>query len=171
MNDYYDILNVDKGSSKDEIKKAYRKVAMKYHPDKNPNDKNAESKFKDAAEAYSVLSDDKKKAQYDQFGHAGVNGNGFSSSGFTDLNDIFSNFSDIFGASGFGDIFGGGGRSRVQQKGTDLKVSIPVTLEEVFSGSDKTIKIKRLENCNKCNGIGAEKGAKPINCTGCNGSG
>ena len=171
MNDYYDILNVDKGSSQDEIKKAYRKVAMKYHPDKNPNDKNAETKFKEAAEAYSVLSDDKKKAQYDQFGHAGLNSNGFSSAGFTDLNDIFSNFSDIFGSSGFGDFFGGGTRSRIQRKGTDLKLSISVTLEEVFSGTEKTIKIKRLENCKNCNGIGAEKGAKPITCTGCNGSG
>ena len=93
---------------------------MKYHPDKNPSNAEAEAKFKEAAEAYSVLSDDQKKAQYDQFGHAGMNGNGFNAPGFTDLNDIFSNFSDIFGASGFGDFFGGGGgRTRRQQKGTD----------------------------------------------------
>ena len=170
MNDYYDILGVDKGSSKDEIKKAYRKVAMKYHPDRNPGDKSAEAKFKEAAEAYSVLSDDQKKSQYDQFGHAGMNGNGFNASGFSDLNDIFSNFSDIFGASGFSDFFGGGRSSR-QRKGKDLKLSIPVTLEDVFSGDDKTIKIKRLENCDSCNGSGAEKGAQPITCTGCNGSG
>ena len=93
MNDYYEILGIDKGSSKDDIKKAYRKVAMKYHPDRNPGDKEAETKFKEAAEAYSVLSDNQKKAQYDQFGHAGVNGNGFNASGFSDLNDIFSNSS------------------------------------------------------------------------------
>ena len=110
MNDYYEILGVDKGSSKDDIKKAYRKVAMKFHPDRNPGNKEAETKFKEAAEAYSVLSDNQKKAQYDQFGHAGVNGNGFNSSGFSDLNDIFSNFSDIF-EDFFGD-FGGSGRSR-----------------------------------------------------------
>jgi len=172
LNDYYDILGVDKGSSKDEIKKAYRKVAMKFHPDRNPDNKDAETKFKEAAEAYSVLSDDQKKAQYDQFGHAGMNGNGFNSSGFTDMNDIFSNFSDIFEASGFGDIFGGGGgRTRRQRKGTDLKLSIPVTLEDVYSGAEKSIKIKRLENCKSCTGSGAEKGAKPITCTGCNGSG
>lgn len=170
MNDYYDILGVDKGASKDEVKKAYRKVAMKFHPDRNPGNTEAEAKFKEAAEAYSVLSDDQKKAQYDQFGHSGMSGNGFNSSGFSDLNDIFSNFSDIFGSSGFGDIFGGGRSSR-QRKGKDLKLSIPVSLEDVFSGSDKTIKIKRHENCESCKGSGAEKGAKPITCTGCNGSG
>jgi len=170
LNDYYDILGVDKNSSSDEIKKAYRKVAMKFHPDKNPGNKEAETKFKEAAEAYSVLSDDQKKAQYDQFGHAGVNGNGFNASGFSDLNDIFSNFSDIFGSSGFGDIFGGGRSSR-QRKGKDLKLSIPVTLEDVSTGSEKTIKIKRLANCTSCNGSGAEKGAKPVTCSGCHGTG
>ena len=170
MNDYYDILGVDKNCTQDEIKKAYRKVAMKFHPDRNPGNKEAETKFKEAAEAYSVLSDNQKKAQYDQFGHAGINGDGFNSSGFSDLNDIFSNFSDIFGSSGFGDFFSGG-RASQQRKGKDLKLSIPVTLEDVYSGSDKKIKIKRYENCESCKGSGAEKGAQPITCTGCNGSG
>ena len=170
MNDYYDILGIEKSSSKDEIKKAYRKVAMKYHPDRNPGNKSAEAKFKEAAEAYSVLSDDQKKARYDQFGHAGVNENGFNASGFSDLNDIFSNFSDIFGSSGFGDFFNGG-RQGQQRKGKDLKLSIPVTLEDVFSGVEKTIKIKRYEECKACFGSGGKKGAKPIVCSGCNGSG
>jgi len=170
LNDFYDILGVSKDSSQGDIKKAYRKVAMKYHPDRNPGNKEAETKFKEAAEAYSVLSDNQKKSQYDQFGHAGINGNGYNASGFSDLNDIFSNFSDIFGSSGFGDFFNGG-RSSHQRKGKDLKLSIPVTLEDVSSGSDKTIKIKRYESCESCQGSGGEKGAQPITCTGCNGSG
>ena len=167
MRDYYEILNVSKSANADEIKKAYRKVAMKYHPDRNPDDKNAEDKFKEAAEAYSVLSDSDKKTRYDQFGHAGVNQN--ASSGFQgmDINDIFSSFGDIFGGSGFGDIFGGGQRSRRKSNGgaTNLKITIPLTLEEIYSGVKKTIKIKRLEKtvnsnaskCNYCDGMGEVK--------------
>ena len=159
MRDYYEILNVDKSSSKNEIKKAYRKIAMKYHPDKNPNNKEAEEKFKEAAEAYSVLSDDNKKSQYDQFGHAGLNQQGFGG-GFSnmDTNDIFSAFSDIFGG---GDIFGSNRRSRRNFDGNDLKISISLTLEEIFSGTNKKVKIKRWE----------KSGEKPHTCPKCSGSG
>ena len=159
MRDYYDILNVDKNASDNDIKKAYRKVAMKYHPDKNPNNKEAEEKFKEAAEAYSVLSDEDKKNRYDQFGHAGVNQDFGSSSGFSnmDVNDIFSAFSDIFGG---GDIFGGQSRRRRNFDGNDLKITISLTLEEIFEGTSKQIKIKRWEQageaskCSKCSGTG-----------------
>ena len=167
MRDFYDILGVSKSSSKDEIKKAYRKVAMKYHPDRNPDNKEAEDKFKEAAEAYSVLSDDNKRSQYDQFGHAGVNASsrqGFS--GGMNVEDIFNSvfgggaggFSDIFG----GDIFGGqSGRTR-QRKAENLKISISLTLEEIFEGTTKKIKIKRWEKstssspkkCSNCGGTG-----------------
>ena len=134
MRDYYEILGVNKGSSDDEIKKAYRKIAIKYHPDKNPDNKSAEEKFKAAAEAYSVLSDSEKRQRYDQFGHAGVNGAG-GAQGFSnmDVNDIFSAFGDIFGDSDniFGSMFGNQGRSRKRKGGSDLKISIPLTLEEL----------------------------------------
>ena len=160
MRDYYDILNVSKTSSKNDIKKAYRKIAMKYHPDRNPDNKEAEDKFKEAAEAYSVLSDDKKKAQYDRFGHAGLNQQGFGGSGgFSgmDVNDIFSAFSDIFGG---GDIFGNGSR-RNNRNGNDLKISISLTLEEIYTGVNKKVKIKRWEKSNQ----------NPTMCSNCNGSG
>ena len=172
MDDYYDILGVDKQASQNDIKKAYRKVAMKFHPDRNPGDKSAETRFKEAAEAYSVLSDDQKRAQYDQFGHAGMNGSGFNAPHFTDINDIFSSFSDIFQAAGFSDFFGGGSRGgRGRQTGGDLKISINVSLEEIYSGNEKNIKIKRLEPCEPCTGLGAKPGSKPIRCPACDGSG
>ena len=162
MRDYYEILNVDKNSSENDIKKAYRKVAMKYHPDKNQNNKEAEDKFKEAAEAYSILSDENKKARYDQFGHAGVNDGfgGGGSSGFSnmDVNDIFGSFSDIFGG---GDIFGRSGSRRKSYDGGDLKITIDLTLEEILSGTAKTIKIKRWEKTNK----------EPIKCSKCSGTG
>jgi len=167
MRDYYDILGVSKSSSTDEIKKAYRKVAMKFHPDRNPDNKEAEDKFKEAAEAYSVLSDSTKKNQYDQFGHAGVNNSASGFSSQMDANDIFSAFSDMFGGGGgspFGDIFGsnGGGRNQRARGAENLKISIPLTLEEIYEGTDKKIKIKRWEKsenksaskCVKCNGTG-----------------
>ena len=166
MRDYYEILNVPKTASANEIKKAYRKVAMKYHPDRNPDDKSAEEKFKEAAEAYSILSDPDKKNRYDQFGHAGVNQNA-GGGGFQgmDINDIFSSFGDIFGGGGgFGDIFGGGQRRSRRSNGgaTNLKITIPLTLEEIFSGAKKTVKVKRLERvlnanpskCAHCDGMG-----------------
>ena len=163
MRDYYEILNVSKSSSKDEIKKAYRKIAMKYHPDRNPDNKEAEDKFKEAAEAYSVLSDDNKKVQYDQFGHAGLNqgfGSGGGFSGGINVEDIFNS---VFGGGGFGDIFGGGfSNSRKRNfDGNDLKISIPLTLEEIFEGTSKTIKIKRWE----------KSGESPVKCSKCNGTG
>ena len=164
MRDYYDILGVQKDSSAVDIKKAYRKVAMKYHPDRNPDNQEAENKFKEAAEAYSVLSDEEKRQRYDQFGHAGVNQN---SAGFSnmDASDIFSAFSDIFGGGGspFADFFGGGSsRSNRKTAGENLKISIPLSLEEIYDGTTKKIKIKRYERsdatspvkCNKCNGSG-----------------
>ncbi len=175
MRDYYEILGVDKSASQNEIKKAYRKVAMKYHPDKNPGDSAAETKFKDAAEAYSILSDNDKRARYDQFGHAGVTGNGQGHPGFTDINDIFSNFGDIFesmGMGGFGDFFGSrsGGRQR-RTRGSDLKLTLPVTYEEILAGEDKTVKIKRFEVCKDCNGGGSQAGSHPESCEVCGGAG
>jgi len=168
MRDYYEILNVSKAATSDEIKKAYRKVAMKYHPDRNPDDKSAEDKFKEAAEAYSVLSDPDKKSRYDQFGHAGVN-QGATGAGFhgMDINDIFSSFGDIFGGGGggFGDIFGGG-RSRNRRNSnhgaSNLKITIPLTLEEIYLGTKKTIKIKRMEKT---------KNSNPAKCSHCDGMG
>ena len=165
--DYYDILNVSKSASKDEIKKAYRKVAMKYHPDKNPDNKQAEEKFKEAAEAYSVLSDDEKKSRYDQFGHDGVDqrfGGGFGGSGGMNVEDIFN--SVFGGGGGFSDIFGGGFSSSSSRKSNNnLKISIPLSLEEINEGISKTVKIKRFEKsktskaqtCEKCNGTGEIK--------------
>ncbi len=169
MRDYYEILGISKNADANEIKKAYRKVAMKYHPDKNPDDKSAEEKFKEAAEAYSVLSDEDKKNRYDQLGHQqyqqfGSQGQGFS--GGINVEDIFN--SVFGGAGGFGDIFGNsdffGSNSGGQKKkgGTDLKISIPLTLEEMYSGGSKKIKIKRLERI---------EGQNPSSCTTCNGNG
>ena len=174
MQDYYETLGVAKNANDGDIKRAYRKVAMKYHPDKNPGDSKAEEKFKEAAEAYSVLSDGDKRARYDQFGHAGVNQGDFS--GFSsnmNMNDIFDHFGDIFSSSGFGDFFGGGRRqSRSGQiRGSDLKITISLTLEEIFSGITKTVKINRLEPCDQCNGSGAAPGSQPTNCPSCQGSG
>ena len=171
MRDYYEILGVEKDANQSDIKRAYRKVAMKFHPDKNPGNKSAEEKFKEAAEAYSILSDNQKKAQYDQFGHAGVN-QGFSGSHHMDLNDIFSSFGDIFSSSGFGDIFGrsGSGDSR-SNRGSDLKITIPLSLEEIYSGINKTIKIRRFESCESCEGSGSSAGSNPTNCSTCDGSG
>ncbi|MBC8478838.1 MAG: molecular chaperone DnaJ [FCB group bacterium] len=173
MSEYYDILGVGKSAAPDEIKKAYRKVAMKFHPDRNPGDASAEAKFKEAAETYTVLSDPDKKARYDQFGKAGVDGGGFQNGGvhFNNMEDIFSSFGDIFG--GFGDIFGGGRgrRGQGQQRGSDQKISIPLTLEEIQSGTEKTIKIKRFEPCEDCNSTGSAAGSTPTTCTVCNGTG
>lgn len=167
--DYYEVLEVSKSASADEIKKAYRKMALKYHPDKNPGDVAAEEKFKEAAEAYEVLSDDNKKARYDQFGHAGMGGaGGFGGGGFgggMNMEDIFSQFGDIFGGhfggGGFGG-FGGGGRQQV--RGSNLRVRIKLNLEEMVNGTQKTIKVKKMKlapgatakTCPTCNGSGAQ---------------
>lgn len=161
--DYYEILDVDKKASEADIKKAYRKMAIKYHPDKNPDDKDAEAKFKEAAEAYEVLSNPQKRQQYDQFGHAGMNGGGFGGGGHMNMDDIFSQFGDIFGDA-FGGAFGGfGGRSRGRTvRGSNLRVKLKLTLEEIAAGVEKKIKVNRLEQaqgveygtCVTCKGAG-----------------
>ncbi|HED05478.1 MAG TPA: molecular chaperone DnaJ [Ignavibacteria bacterium] len=176
--DYYEVLGVGRNATKEELKKAYRKLAMQYHPDRNPDDKEAEEKFKEAAEAYEVLSNDEKKAKYDRFGHEGVRGNGFGSQGFSDINDIFSHFSDIFGgASIFDDFFGGTSqRNRARRRGTgvrgsDLRVNLKLTLEEIAEGVSKIIKINKYVTCNECNGTGANDGTSIKTCPACHGSG
>ena len=164
--DYYEILGVDRSASKDELKKAYRKIAIKFHPDKNPDDKEAEEKFKEAAEAYEILSNDEKRQRYDRFGHQGVGGagGGFSGGGMN-MEDIFSQFGDIFGGGGspFDSFFGGGGRGgRRTRKGTNLRIKLKLTLEEVAHGVEKKIKVNRLivdpdtkfQTCSSCNGTG-----------------
>jgi len=176
--DYYEILGVAKTASKDEIKKAYRKVAMQYHPDRNPDNKEAEEKFKEAAEAYEVLSDDEKRARYDQYGHRGIRG-GQDFHGYSNINDIFSQFSDIFGGGGsiFDDFFGGGGNRRGGRRkgagtpGADLRVNLKLTLEEISSGVSKKIKLKRFVRCSTCSGSGSEGGTSKKQCSVCNGSG
>lgn len=173
--DYYEILGVDKSASEADIKKAYRKVAMKYHPDKNPGDAKAEEKFKEAAEAYEVLRDPEKRQRYDQFGKAGLNGaGGFGGGGFTDINDIFSHFSDIFGGmgGGFGGFGGFGGEARTQQyRGGDLRLKTRLTLEEISVGVTKKFKVKKQVKCNECSGSGCESGHHPELCSTCKGSG
>ena len=163
--DYYEILGVDKSATKDEMKKAYRKIAIKYHPDKNPDDKEAEEKFKEAAEAYDVLSDDEKRQRYDRFGHEGVGGagGGFGGGGMN-MDDIFSQFGDIFGGGNpFESFFGGGGgRGQRTRKGTNLRIKLKLNLEEVANGVEKKIKVNRLtvdpetkfQTCSNCNGTG-----------------
>lgn len=176
--DYYDILGVERGADEKDIKKAYRKVAMKYHPDRNPDDKEAEEKFKEAAEAYEILSDPDKRARYDQFGHAGVNngagGGGFRGGGMT-MEDIFRQFSDIFGETGrggspFDDFFDTRRRSR-GQRGTNLRVKLALSLEEIATGVTKKIKVKKQRVCDQCNGSGARDASSVQTCTTCGGSG
>ncbi len=178
--DYYEILGVGKDADASAIKKAYRKVALKYHPDKNPGDKQAEDKFKEAAEAYSVLSDQDKKARYDRYGHAGVDpnmsgGGGFRGENMT-MDDIFSTFSDIFGDSGspfdsfFGGRGGGGTRSR-GQKGSNLRIKLKLSLSEISNGTNKKIKVRKQKTCDACNGSGAKDSSSIKTCGTCNGSG
>ena len=176
--DYYEVLGVDKNASADDIKKAYRKMAIKYHPDKNPGDKEAEEKFKEAAEAYSVLSDADKKARYDQFGHSGVEGAGPDfSGGFGNLNDILNDlFGGAFGGgfggfSGFGGGFGGGQRQQRVYRGRDIRVRVKLTLEEIAKGVDKEINIEKNVPCSDCNGKGAKNSSDIKNCPACNGTG
>lgn len=170
--DYYEVLEVQKGASKDEIKKAYRKLAMKYHPDRNPGDKAAEEKFKEAAEAYEVLSDDQKRARYDQFGHAGMSGAGGGGGFNMDINDIFSNFGDIFGGFGFGGFGGQRGSGQRVQKGSNLRVKVKLTLKEIAEGADKKLKVKKYCACQHCSGTGAQGGKSGTDtCPTCHGSG
>jgi molecular chaperone DnaJ len=168
--DYYEILGVSKGIDAKELKKAYRKLAMKYHPDRNPDDKDADAKFKEATEAYEILGDEKKRAAYDQYGHAGVDpnaaGGGFGGGG--------GNFSDVFGDV-FGDIFGGGGggggRRGGPQRGSDLRYTMDLSLEEAVRGIEKKIRVPTLTSCDPCGGSGAKPGTKPKTCGTCGGAG
>ena len=176
--DYYEVLEVPKTATADEIKKAYRKQAIKYHPDKNPGDKVAEEKFKEAAEAYEVLSDPQKRQRYDQFGHAGMGGaSGFSGGGMS-MDDIFSHFGDIFGGGSFSSFFGGGfggsrrgGPQTRVNKGSNLRVKVKLTLSEVANGVTKKIKVNKYVACDKCNGTGAFDSNSYSNCSTCHGSG
>jgi molecular chaperone DnaJ len=173
--DYYDILEVSKNASQEEIKKAYRKQAIKYHPDKNPGDKQAEESFKEAAEAYEVLSDAQKRQKYDQFGHAAFeNGGAGGFHGGMTMEDIFSQFGDIFGGfggfSGFGGFGGSGSRGGVT-KGSNLRVKVKLNLKEVANGVEKKIKVKKYVACDSCSGSGAQHGTAKDTCSTCRGSG
>ncbi|SMB89653.1 chaperone protein DnaJ [Hymenobacter roseosalivarius DSM 11622] len=166
--DYYEVLDVAKTALPEEIKKAYRKVAIKFHPDKNPDDPTAEDKFKEAAEAYEVLSDEQKRARYDRFGHQAGGSNG----GGPNMEDIFSQFGDIFGGGGFEGFFGGQNRGgRRVRKGSNLRIKLKLDLEEVANGIEKKIKVKRYVACNTCSGTGAKNGTDVKDCGTCHGQG
>ncbi|MEQ8324668.1 MAG: molecular chaperone DnaJ [Vicingaceae bacterium] len=172
--DYYEILGVSKTASETEIKKAYRKQALKFHPDKNPDDKQAEESFKEAAEAYEVLRDPQKRQRYDQFGHAGMKGGQGFGGGGMNMDDIFSQFGDIFGdafGGGFGGFSGGSRRGRRVNRGTNLRVKVKLTLDEIVNGVKKKIKVKKYLSCQECSGSGAEKGSGFSSCGTCHGSG
>jgi molecular chaperone DnaJ len=174
--DYYEVLGVSRSASDEEIKKSYRQLALKYHPDRNPGNKEAEDKFKEAAEAYEVLSDADKRRRYDQLGHDGLRGTNYRD--FTNVNDVFSAFGDIFGA-GFGggifdEVFGGGQRRRRAghgQPGSDLRIRLPLTLEEISTGVEKKLKVKRQKPCDTCKGSGAKGNSGRSTCPQCNGTG
>lgn len=177
--DYYEVLGISKGASEDEIKKAYRKMAIKYHPDRNPGNKEAEEKFKEAAEAYEVLHDPQKRQQYDQFGFNGPQAGGFGGfgGGGMDMDDIFSMFGDIFGghSGGFGGFggFGGdrGGSQKRVYRGSDLRLKVKLSLQDVASGVTKKFKVRKDVTCNHCHGTGAEGGSQPETCPTCHGAG
>jgi molecular chaperone DnaJ len=177
--DYYEVLGVSRSANPDEIKKAYRKAAMQFHPDRNPNNKEAEERFKEAAEAYEVLGDESKRRRYDQYGHDGLR-QGADYRGFSNVNDIFSSFNDIFGSTFGGSIFeevftGGRGRPRTRTQtgapGSDLKIRLRLTLEEIATGVEKKLKIKRWKPCETCGGGGAKPGSSKVTCKACNGTG
>lgn len=170
--DYYEVLGVDRGADNISIKKAYRKLAMKYHPDKNPDDSSAEERFKEAAEAYQILSDPQKRTRYDQFGHAGFQGFGGGNGGFHDVNDIFSAFGDIFGDFFGGTSAGRGARGgRRSHRGADLRYVLDVDLKDVLNGVKKEIEFEADINCVTCSGSGAKPGSKPEPCSTCGGAG
>ncbi len=173
--DYYEVLGVDKNASEEDIKKAYRKIAIKYHPDRNPDNKDAEAKFKEAAEAYDVLHDPQKRQQYDQFGFNGPGGmDGFGGGAGFSMDDIFSMFGDIFGGrGGFGGFsgFGGGGGGKRVSRGSDLRLKVALTLQEISTGTTKKFKVKKNIPCPHCHGCGAADGSQPETCPTCHGSG
>jgi molecular chaperone DnaJ len=171
--DYYEILGVPREATDQQIKSAYRKLALKYHPDRNPGDKDAEEQFKACAEAYAVLADSQKRQMYDRFGHAGVSGAGAGAGGFdpnvfVGFEDIFSNLGDMFG---FGDIFGGRRRRGGPQRGSDLRYDLEITFEESYEGTETSIQIPREETCDTCHGSGAAAGTSPETCSQCRGTG
>ena len=170
--DYYEILGVSKSASAEEIKKAYRKLALKYHPDKNPDDKTAEDSFKEGAEAYEVLSNSEKRSKYDRFGHAGVGGGhgGFGGGGMN-MEDIFSQFGDIFGAAGFGGFGGQSSRGRRVNRGTNIRIKVKLNLEEIAHGCEKKIKVNKYIPCSSCGGNGAQNASSYTTCSTCRGSG
>lgn len=173
--DFYEILGVSRNANDAELKKAYRQMALKYHPDKNPDNKEAEEKFKEAAEAYEVLSDPEKRSRYDQFGHDGVKNGGGGYGGGMSMDDIFSHFGDIFGGAfggSFGGFSGGGGqRQRRVNKGSNLRVKVRLTLEEIHTGVEKKLKVNKYVPCNTCKGSGAEGGSAYSTCSTCRGTG
>ncbi len=177
--DYYEVLEISKNATPEEIKKAYRKKAIQFHPDKNPDNKEAEDKFKEAAEAYEVLSNPEKKQRYDQFGHAGVGGaagGGYGGAGFSDIEDIFSAFGDIFGGhfGGFGGFGGGNSRGRGGRRvvrGSDLRVKVKLNLKEIVNGVEKKIKVKKYIACDHCGGTGAKNASSYTTCSTCGGRG
>jgi molecular chaperone DnaJ len=169
--DYYDVLGVARGANDQQIKSAYRKLALKYHPDRNPGDKTAEERFKEAAEAYAVLADAQKRAAYDRFGHAAVSGaaggQGFDPTIFADFGDILGGLGDVFG---FGDLFSGRRRGG-PQRGSDLRYDLEITFDEAAKGTETTIQVPRLETCGTCHGTGAAAGTSPVSCPHCRGTG
>lgn len=174
--DYYEVLGIAKNATAEEIKKAYRKKAIQYHPDKNPGDQTSENKFKEAAEAYEVLRDENKRARYDQFGHAGMSGAAGGGGGFgggMSMDDIFSQFGDIFGGGGFGGFggFGGSRGGRRVNRGSDLRVRVKLNLKEILNGVDKKIKVKKYIACSHCSGNGSENGDSYTTCDTCKGTG
>jgi molecular chaperone DnaJ len=171
--DYYEVLGVAKGASADDIKKSYRKLAMQFHPDRNPGNKEAEAKFKEAAEAYEVLSDDQKRARYDQLGHAGVDGMGHAGHGFSSMEEIMAQFGDVFGRGGgslFERFFQGGGEAG-PERGASLRLGLEISFREAVRGCTKTIDLRRNEPCATCSGSGAKPGTKPQACQLCRGAG
>src|SRR5918994_7235365 len=169
--DYYEVLGVSRTATDQEIKSAYRKLALKHHPDRNPGDKHAEDLFKEAAEAYSVLADTDKRHMYDRFGHAGLGGaatGGFDPNVFTGFEDILGVLGDIFG---FGDVFGGGRRRGGVQRGADLRYDLEISFEEAAKGTETAVQIPRHETCETCQGTGAAAGSKPTTCPQCHGRG
>jgi len=169
--DYYEVLGVERTATEDEIKKAFRQAALKHHPDRNPGDSDAAARFKEAAEAYDVLADENKRAQYDRFGPSAFGpGGSYAGPTFTNVEDIFRQFGDIFGGGVFGDMFGGGARSG-PQSGRDLKIALELTLEEIDQGVERTVSLKREESCTTCRGTGAKPGTSPTTCTTCGGRG